>query len=105
MQNNFTGNGTDAVLDLWEAFKPQVEALIKEKTSNCIRAQRATVATAPSSTTKTIGVQIPFDNSVINLPYSSAVANVSVGSQVWIIMPHDENLTNGVVVNDGLWSL
>lgn len=96
-------NGTAEVLMLWEAFKPQVETLIEEKTKNCIRAKKGTVATAPSG--GTMGVKFPFDNNTYNLPYSSAVANVEVGSQVWVITPYDNSMTNAVVVNNGSWSL
>lgn len=98
-------NGTEAILELWRALEPQVEALIAEKTRNCVRAQRATVVTAPNSTTGKIEVQIPFDSTVLSLPYSSAVSGVTVGSQVWIIIPHDNTLTNGVVVQNGSWTL
>lgn len=97
-------NNAEAV-NVWDSIRPMVEALIDERTRSCIRAQRATVVTAPNADTGKIVVQLPFDKAPISLPYSSAVAEVEAGSQVWILIPHDNTLTNGVVVNDGMWRL
>ena len=99
------GNDNPAALDIWEALRPKVEALLKEKTQNCVRAQRAVVVTAPDSTSGKIVVQIPFDTNTLSLPYSSAVANVAAGTQVWVLIPNGEALSNGVVVQNGSWQL
>ena len=98
-------NSTEAILELWKALEPQVEALIAEKTRNCVRAQRAVVVTAPNNVTGKIGVRLPFDSTTLSLPFSSAVSSVTVGTQVWILMPYDNSLTNGVVVQNGTWTL
>lgn len=98
-------NRTDEALTFWDAIQPKVEALIAEKMKSCIRAKRATVVTAPNAETGKITVQFPFDKSTVSLPYSSAAAHVEAGSQVWVIIPHDESLGNGVVVQNGSWTL
>lgn len=98
-------NGTPAVLALWESLRPRIESLIDEKTKNCVRAARATVAASADTNTGKMGVQFPFDDKIIYLPYSSAVSAATVGSQVWVIIPHDNTLTNGVVVQNGTWTL
>lgn len=105
MKEQNRNNGTADVLKLWEALKPQIESLIDERTKNCVRVKRGTVATAPNATAGTVGIQFPFDSNVYNLPYSSAVANVTAGTQVWVLIPYDNTLTNGVVVNNGGWTL
>ena len=96
---------TDDALEFWNAIKPKVETLIAEKTKACVRAKRATVVTAPNAQTGQIVVQFPFDSSTISLPYSSAVSGVEAGAQVWVLIPHDESLSNGVVVQNGSWTL
>ena len=93
------------ILALWNALQPKVDERIRALTSSCVRTQRATVVTAPNPETGKIVVQIPFDDAQISLPYSSAVANVTAGSEVWILVPHDQTLSNGVVVQNGSWSL
>lgn len=95
----------DDILALWRALQPKIDARIKELTGNCVRTQRATVVTAPNPSTGKIVVQIPFDTATLSLPYSSAVANVTAGSEVWILVPYGQTMSNGVVVQNGTWSL
>ena len=93
------------IMALWEALEPKIRETVREMTRDCIRCRRATVVTAPDSATGKIGVQFPFDNKVLQLPYSSAAASLTAGSQAWVILPYDETLSNAVVVQNGSWTL
>lgn len=94
-------------LTIWENLRGKVDDRIAQKTSNAIRAQRATVITAPNSTTGKIEVQIPFDSATLLLPYSPAIADVVADSQVWIIAPYSngKDWSNAVAVQNGTWTL
>ena len=61
---------------------------IEKQTGDCLRVRKAIVQTAPNGSV--CGVQLMGDLNrngmpkVINLPYSSKVSSVSVGSVVWV---------------------
>ena len=69
---------------IWKALLPSIRAEIRRQTKSCIRAKKMNVVAAPSTETGTIGVQEAFGTAVINIPFSSAVANAAVGTSVWV---------------------
>ena len=90
-----TGNEIKSLADkLWSNY---FKAKVAEAVRSCPRMEKATVATAANGST--MGVQLPFDSTVLNLPYATSIAEAAVGSSVWIIMPYS-SLTNGIVLGD-----
>lgn len=81
-----------------EVFKKTVEKIasdvIRRETASCLRVYKAKVITAPSGST--CSVQITGDSSILSLPYSSKVANVSAGAVVWVAVLFND-LRNGIV--------
>lgn len=73
---------TNEALKIWSALRPMIDAEIDQKTRSCVRTKKMLVKTAPNGST--IGVAEPFDTSVIQIPYSSAVADANVGDAVWV---------------------
>ena len=67
---------------IWKYLEPMIEQKIKSALGPVVRRKRFTVVTAPNGST--IGVQDPGDISgtVLNIPYDSSLASVSVGSTV-----------------------
>lgn len=67
---------------IWKYLEPMIDHKIKSATQSSVRRQRFTVATAPNGST--IGVTDPGDPSgtVLNIPYDSSLADVTVGSTV-----------------------
>lgn len=46
-----------------------------------------------------MAVQLPFDDTVLNLPYASSLSGLTVGQAVWVGIPYSD-LSNGVVMFD-----
>ena len=46
-----------------------------------------------------MAVQLPFDDTVLNLPYASSLSGLTVGQTVWVGIPYSD-LSNGVVMFD-----
>lgn len=79
---------------LWNfCFKEKVA----NATKSCLRLEKATVKAAPSGST--VAVQLPFDDTVLNLPYASSLSNLTAGATVWVGLPYSD-LSNGVVLFD-----
>lgn len=79
---------------LWNNyFQPKVA----DATRSCLRLEKATVK-APSSG-GTVAVQLPFDETVLNLPYASSLSGLTAGQSVWVGIPYSD-LSNGVVMFD-----
>lgn len=79
---------------LWNNyFKTKVQELVR----SAPRMEKATVVTAANGST--MGVQLPFDETILNLPYVASAAEIAVGKAVWVIMPYS-SLTNGIVLGD-----
>lgn len=57
---------------------------IQKQTSDCFRVRKATVYASPNSTTGICRVQLIGDDTILSLPYSSAVSSVSPGAVVWV---------------------
>ena len=63
------------------ALEPAVKSWIRELTRDCVRRRKMTVTTAPNGTT--VGVTESY-GSEIQIPYVSTLANVTVGTSVWV---------------------
>ena len=63
-----------------------IEAIVRDEidreTRDCFRVRKAKVTSAPNGTT--CSVKFIGDDTVLTLPYSSAVSSVSVGAVVWV---------------------
>lgn len=60
---------------------------VRKQTSDCFRVRKATVYASPNSTTGICKVQLIGDvgnDTILSLPYSSAVSSVSPGAVVWV---------------------
>ena len=75
---------------IWNALRVMVDAEIGKRTASCVRSRKMTVMSAPNGST--IGVAEPFGQTV-NIPYSSALANVKVGDTVWVDWKFDNAST------------
>ena len=79
---------------LWNNyFQPKVA----DATRSCHRLEKATVKATPSG--GTVAVQLPFDETVLNLPYASSLSGLTAGQSVWVGIPYSD-LSNGVVMFD-----
>ena len=63
-----------------------IEAIVRDEidreTRDCFRVRKAVVTTAPNGTK--CSVKLVGDDTILSLPYSSAVSSVSVGNVVWV---------------------
>lgn len=75
---------------IWNALRVVVDKEIDTRTASCVRSRKMTVMSAPNGST--IGVAEPFGQTV-NIPYSSALANVKVGDTVWVDWKFDNAST------------
>ena len=75
---------------IWNALRVMVDQEIDKRTASCVRSRKMTVMSAPNGFT--IGVAEPFGQTV-NIPYSSALANVKVGDSVWVDWKFDNAST------------
>ena len=79
---------------LWNNY---FQSKVADATRSCLRLEKATVKTAPSG--GTVAVQLPFDDTVLNLPYASSLYGLTPGRSVWVGIPYSD-LSNGVVMFD-----
>lgn len=90
-------NGQEEVRAIQKALEPWVRGLIEAATRNCVRRKTVTVATAPNGST--MGVQEPFDNAVMDVPYYATLNNAKVGDTVTIEWVY--GMSNAVAVSGG----
>lgn len=64
------------------AIAAVVREEIDRETRDCFRVRKAVVTTAPNGTK--CSVKLVGDDTILSLPYSSAVSSVSVGNVVWV---------------------
>ena len=64
------------------AIEAVVRDEIERETRDCFRVRKAVVTTAPNGTK--CSVKLVGDDTILSLPYSSAVSSVSVGAVVWV---------------------
>ena len=74
-------NDSREALAIAEALKPMVMSWIKSATRDCVRRRKMTVTTAPSG--GQIGVTEAYGEEIL-IPYVSTLANVTVGTSVWV---------------------
>ena len=79
---------------LWNNY---FQSKVTDATRACLRLEKATVKAAPSG--GAVAVQLPFDDTVLNLPYASSLSGLTVGQAVWVGIPYSD-LSNGVVMFD-----
>jgi len=75
-------NGQNEAAAIQKALEPWVRKLIEDATRNCVRRRTVTVATPPNGST--MGVQEPFDTTVMDVPYYATLNNAKVGDTVTI---------------------
>lgn len=80
--------------DFREAITSVVRDEIEKQTRDCMRVRKAVVTSAPNGSV--CGVRFVGDDTVLSLPYSSAVSSVSVGDAVWVAVLYG-SLRNAVV--------
>lgn len=90
-----TGSELKSLAD--SLYNNYLKSKIADQIKSCPRMEKATVVTAPNGST--MGVQLPFDETILNLPYATSLAGIAVGKAVWVIMPYS-SLTNGIVIGD-----
>lgn len=64
------------------AIEAVVRDEIERETRDCFRVRKAVVTTAPNGSK--CSVKLVGDDTILSLPYSSAVSSVSVGNVVWV---------------------
>lgn len=82
---------------LWKALQAKIKALIRNETSNCMRVARYEVTSTASG--GRIGVQLPYGDKEIFLPYSEQVADAAVGDTVLVMWY--ESMSNAKIVAFG----
>lgn len=87
-------NGQDEVRAIQNALEPWIRRVIADATQSCVRRRTMTVVTAPNGTT--MGVQEPYDDTVLQLPYLASVSGAKVGDTVTVEWVY--GLSNAVVV-------
>lgn len=70
-------------LAIWKSLKPIIDKEIDARTQGMVQRRKATVTTAPSSSTKTVGVTEPFGNEYF-VPFLPGVADAQIGDVVWV---------------------
>ena len=65
-----------------EAIVRVVQEEVDKITRDCFRVRKAVVTTAPNGTK--CSVKLIGDDTILSLPYSSAVSSVSAGDVVWV---------------------
>lgn len=68
--------------EIYSLLESIVSKIIAEKTKSCFRVYKASVVSPPSG--NTVGVSLVGENTVLNLPFSSAVSDITVGNLVWV---------------------
>lgn len=92
--------GIENINDETRAFAEQLwtnyyEAKVREMLKPYMGMRRATVKSTASG--GTMGVQLPFENTTLNLPYVPSVAGAAVGDQVWVATPYSD-MSNAIVI-------
>lgn len=77
------GDFNSEALSIWKSLQPIIDKEIDERTRGMVQRRKATVTTAPSSATKTIGVTEPFGDEYF-VPFLSGVADAQIGDVVWV---------------------
>ena len=67
---------------LYPILEKIVSKIVAEKTRSCFRVYKASVVSAPNGTT--VGVSLVGESTVLNIPYSSAISDISAGDFVWV---------------------
>ena len=83
-------------LEIWNSLKPMIDKEITAKTQGMVQRRKATVTTAPSLSTNTIGVTEPFGQELM-LPFATNLITANVGDSVWYEFSY--GATNAVVVS------
>lgn len=92
-------NSAEDMFELAKAlWKNYFARCVDEKMAGCMRTRRGQVATAANGTT--MGIQFPYEETVLNLPYVSIMADAAVGDQVTVAYIYG-SATNGVVIQNG----
>lgn len=94
-------NDQAEALAIWRQIEPQIKALIKRETQDCIRQKVVTVVTSPNGTT--VGVMQPNDDThtIFNIPYVSTLASVPIGTRVRIDWSYGMSNAIAVSLSDG----
>lgn len=92
-------NDQAEALAIWRQIEPQIKALIKRETQDCIRQKVVTVVTAPNGAT--VGVMQPNDDThtIFNIPYVSTLSAVPVGETVMV--QYFYGMSNAIAVSLG----
>ena len=94
-------------------LKVQLTRLINEAIENhptiksAIKAKKATVESVDTST-KTVVVRLPFDTSTITLPYNPRMESYltsGTGQSKVVSVWYNQSINNGIVMQNGDWSL
>lgn len=94
---------------LLQQLKPIINQCIENHPSvkSAIKAKKATVESV-STTDKTVIVRFPFDSTLVTLPYNPQMESyLTTGTvkgktvSVWFY----QSLSNGIVMQDGAWSI
>ena len=75
--------------DLMQSITPFIKKLIEENTRECLRTYKARIVKAPDISTGKCEVKLTGENSILSLPYSSAVIGASVGDIVWVLTTYN----------------
>lgn len=94
-------------------LKTQLTRLINEAIENhptikaTIKAKKATVESVNTSA-KTVTVRLPFDTSLITLPYNPQMESYLTGGTVQgkaVSVWYSQSINNGIVMQNGDWSI
>ena len=94
---------------LLQQLKPIINQCIENHplVKSAIKAKKATVDSV-NTTTKTVAVRFPFDSTLTTLPYNPRMESyLTTGTvkgkavSVWFY----QSLSNGIVMQDGAWSI
>lgn len=69
---------------LRQALTPFIKKIVEESTRECLRTYKAKVVSAPNTTTGKCEVRMMGQETVLSLPYSTAVSNIAAEDYVWI---------------------
>ena len=82
--------------NIWKYIEPKVD----KKIEPYFKVIRATVTSAASS--GLMGVQFPFDDFSISIPYVTSMASAKVGDSVWVAIPYSK-MQNAFVFGSALF--
>lgn len=94
-------------------LKAQLTRLINEAIEvhptikSTIKAKKATVESVDSST-KTVVIRLPFDSSLITLPYNPQMESYLTSGAVQgkvVSVWYNQSINNGIVMQNGDWSI